>query len=59
MKSVESRNEAALTEVFSVFKEVTTKLLRTSSRTMRRVIFSKNNEGKSSRFKFKLPPYNF
>ena len=48
MKSEESRNEAALAEVFSVFKEVTTKLLRTSSRTMRRVIFSKNNEGKPS-----------
>jgi hypothetical protein len=46
----------SLTSVIAIFKSVITTLLRTSTTRMRRVIFSKNNEGKqffySNNFKF-------
>ncbi len=45
-QSTEDRKEASVRQVVEVFKSVITNLLRTSGRTMRRVIFSKNNEGK-------------
>jgi hypothetical protein len=33
-------------DIIAIFKSVITSLLRTSTTRMRRVIFSKNNEGK-------------
>lgn len=44
--SFDTLTKSIMMEVLSVFREIITKIIRFKSRSIRRVIFYKNNEGK-------------